>query len=67
MQIVGGIAVTQSYYQHVMLTEGSAKEVPACQLLIAKMTEGEVAMVPAQQVGKVLLYLDSSSSKVLNF
>lgn len=50
-QIVGGVALTQSYYQHVMLTEGRADEAEACQLLITKLRpDGTVAMLPAQQV-----------------
>jgi hypothetical protein len=51
LQIVGGVAMTQSYYQHVLLTEGRADEVQPCQLLITKLrSNGSVAMLPAAQV-----------------
>jgi ribosomal protein L37AE/L43A len=51
LQIVGGVAMTHSYYQHVLLTEGRADEVQPCQLLITKLRgNGDVAMLPALQV-----------------
>jgi hypothetical protein len=43
--------MTQSYYQHVLLTEGRADEVQPCQLLITKLRgNSNVAMLPALQV-----------------
>lgn len=51
LQVVGGVAVTQSYYQHVLSTEGKVLEEDACQLLITKLEEDTISMTPATQVG----------------
>ncbi|KAF8068340.1 hypothetical protein HT031_002029 [Scenedesmus sp. PABB004] len=50
LQIVGGVAVSQSYYAHVLQTEGHSEAPPPCQLLIARAQRGGgVTMLPAQQ------------------
>eukprot|EP00879_Flechtneria_rotunda_P028734 GHRR01030950.1.p1 GENE.GHRR01030950.1~~GHRR01030950.1.p1 ORF type:complete len:185 (+),score=50.77 GHRR01030950.1:424-978(+) len=48
-QVVGGVAMTQSYYQHVAATEGRMGELPPCQLLITRRKGDEVTMVPVTQ------------------
>lgn len=55
LQIVGGVAMTQSYYQHVLQTEGRSDEVPACQLLITQHEGHAVTMRPATQVRACML------------
>lgn len=60
VQVVGGVAVTHSYYQHVLTTEGKTLEGEACQLLITKLQDDSLSMMPATQV-----YLGTELMQVL--
>jgi len=55
LQVVGGVAMSASYYQHVLATEGRTEQVPACQLLITRRHLHELLLLPATQVNKLLL------------
>jgi hypothetical protein len=49
-QVVGGVALSASYYQHVLATEGRTDQVPPCQLLITRHRRQELLLLPAAQV-----------------
>lgn len=53
-QIVGGVALSASYYQHVLATEGRADQLPACQLLITHGREQDLSLLPATQASFTL-------------
>lgn len=69
IQVVGGVAVTQSYYQHVLTTEGKVLEGEPCQLLITRLDETGLSMMPATQVcvcqengSRIITYVRQQSS-----
>lgn len=49
LQVVGGVALSASYYQHVLATEGRSEQVPPCQLLISARRRQELLLLPATQ------------------
>eukprot|EP00878_Enallax_costatus_P042963 GHUV01050496.1.p1 GENE.GHUV01050496.1~~GHUV01050496.1.p1 ORF type:complete len:165 (+),score=27.93 GHUV01050496.1:486-980(+) len=48
-KVVGGVAVTHTYYQHVLTTEGKTVEGDPCQLLVTRMDGDSLTMMPATQ------------------
>ena len=50
MQTVGGIALTRSYYQHALETEGKPEAVEQCQLVISRRAANELKMCPVTTV-----------------
>lgn len=44
------MAVSASYHQHVLATEGRTEQVPPCQLLITRHRRQELLLIPATQV-----------------
>jgi hypothetical protein len=46
LQIVGGVALTRSYYQLALETEGTPETVEQCQLVISRRVANEFKMCP---------------------